>query len=93
MASAVASSKSSASLNRGGETARFVICVDPEENGDLQARRIYRIIPDSTAKKENYLRVVDDSGEDYLYPARLFLPMHVTAALRTALGKAEQSGT
>jgi hypothetical protein len=48
-------------------------------------RRIYRVLPDDSAARSSFIRVIDDSGEDYLYPSRLFLPLHVSSAVREAL--------
>lgn len=69
-------------------SGRYVVCIDTAGNGDLQLGRIYRLLPDAAGKKLDHARVVDDSGEDYLYPARLFLPLHLRTAVRTALLKA-----
>ena len=48
---------------------KFAVCVANEGCDDLQVWRIYRVLPDAVAAEEGYMRVVDDSGEDYLYPA------------------------
>jgi hypothetical protein len=61
--------------------------VDPGAHDDLQARRIYRVLPDASASRSNYIRVIDDSGEDYLYPERLFLPVHLSSAVRDVIGE------
>jgi hypothetical protein len=53
----------------------FVICVRNEGSEDLVIRKVYQILPDAAAAKEGYLRVVDESGEDYLYPADYFIPL------------------
>ena len=54
----------------------------------LEVRKLYRFIDDPEAEANNLIRVVDESGEDYLYPARLFrklaLPRDVERALRMA---------
>jgi hypothetical protein len=51
----------------------------------LQPRKVYKILPDRIASKDNYLRVIDESGEDYLYPDRYFvlikLPQKADSAL------------
>jgi hypothetical protein len=52
--------------------ARYALCITDAEP-DLQPRKVYRILPDRTASKGNYLRVIDESGEDYLYPDRYFV--------------------
>jgi len=48
---------------------QFVICIRAEDPDLLTPRRIYEILPDESAAKSQYLRVIDDEGEDYLYPA------------------------
>jgi len=55
------------------EQIQFAICVRNDEADDLQLRRIYQILPDEVAVKEGYLRIIDDSGEDYLYPSNFFV--------------------
>lgn len=51
----------------------------------LTTRRIYEILPDERAAKDNYLRVIDDEGEDYLYPADYFMMVEFAPAVETAL--------
>lgn len=63
----------------------YVVCVDGGGNDDLQERKIYEVLPDPSAAVSGYLRVVDDSGEDYLYPGRLFVPFQVPELLRSVL--------
>lgn len=65
--------------------ASFVVCVNPHGNDDLQARRIYQVVPDASAAKSRFLRVVDDSGDDYLYPESCFAPISLTKAVKEAL--------
>jgi hypothetical protein len=53
---------------------RYVVCVnDGGYRASLIPRRLYRVLPDAEADKRRLVRVVDESGEDYLYPATLFL--------------------
>lgn len=52
---------------------RFALCVENKDSEDLEKRKIYRIIPDDKAQGEGYLRIVDESGEDYLYPDSYFI--------------------
>jgi hypothetical protein len=54
-------------------TSNFVICVNGTKGNDLQVWKLYRVLADDKATVENYLRVVDDSGEDYLYPESRFV--------------------
>lgn len=55
-------------------TPRFRVCVRNEGCEDLQLRKLYQILPDEAAEKSGLLRVLDDSGEDYLYPSENFIP-------------------
>jgi hypothetical protein len=66
--------------------------VDSAGNDDLQDRRIYRVLPDPSAARSGFTRVIDDSGEDYLYPAKLFLTLHPSSTLRTALERRSRTG-
>jgi hypothetical protein len=67
----------------------FVICVNGAESDDLQIWKLYRVLADEQGAAENYLRVVDDSGEDYLYPASRFVgvdfPESVSSQLLAAV--------
>ncbi|MGD0457406.1 MAG: hypothetical protein ABSC21_06635 [Terriglobia bacterium] len=66
---------------------QYALCITDAEP-DLQPRKVYRILPDRIASKDNYLRVIDESGEDYLYPDRYFvlikLPQKAESALSVA---------
>ena len=57
---------------------RFAICIN---NGgyvdDLKVRTVYQILPDESAARSSYVRVRDETGEDYLYPSSLFVPVEV----------------
>jgi hypothetical protein len=59
--------------------------VSNEACDDLQVWKLYRVLPDAGAAAEDYLRVVDESGEDYLYPAQRFVLMEVSAAVKKKL--------
>jgi hypothetical protein len=52
---------------------KFAICIFADEESLLTPRRIYQILPDESAERSDYLRVIDDEGEDYLYPKRYFV--------------------
>lgn len=65
---------------------QFVICVRNQENpASLELRKIYEVIPDPGAGKLNLVRVVDESGEDYLYPADYFVPIKLPQAATRAI--------
>jgi uncharacterized Fe-S cluster-containing radical SAM superfamily protein len=55
------------------QPVEFVVCVASEGYDDLQARKVHRMLPDAKARQVGCLRVIDDSGEDYLYPAERFV--------------------
>lgn len=63
----------------------FVLCVDSGGYpASLEPRKIYQALKDPTAESRGMLRVVDESGEDYLYPSNLFVPIEVPAAAERA---------
>jgi len=70
-------SKSSGSLHKPPRRKRsrpaFVLCVSNEGCDDLELRKVYRVLPDRVAAKDGYVRVIDESGEDHLYPAKNFV--------------------
>jgi hypothetical protein len=72
------------------QTPKFVVCIQTDEADLLTPRMIYEVLPDESAAKSNYVRVIDNEGEDYLYPADYFvfvdLPQEVTRALLRAAG-------
>jgi hypothetical protein len=70
-------------------TSGFVVCLkNSEYAASLEVRKLYPFVDDQQAEANDLIRVVDESGEDYLYPARLFrklaLPADIRRALRTA---------
>jgi hypothetical protein len=65
--------------------SRFVVCVSNHECEDLEVRKIYQVVPDEAAVEDGMVRVIDESGEDYLYPADLFLTIELPQAVEKAL--------
>lgn len=61
------------------------MCIDPAAYDDLQARRIYQVLPDASAGRSGFVRVIDDSGEDYLYPVACFVALDLPKSVRDAL--------
>jgi hypothetical protein len=59
----------------------FALCVEDGGMEDLEARKLYQVLPDRDAAREGYIRVVDESGEDYMYPSDLFVPVRLPAAV------------
>jgi len=67
----------------------YVVCVRNEECEDLEVRKIYQVLPDKRAARDGYIRVVDESGEDYVYPEAYFVPVKLPQqALRAFAGTA-----
>ena len=51
----------------------------------LEVRKIYQILPDAEAATQGYVRIVDESGEDYLYPAAYFIALDLPRAVQAGL--------
>jgi len=64
---------------------RFALCIRNDDCEDLELRKVYRILPDDSAAEEGYVRVVDESGEDYLYPASYFVGVTVPQEAQAVL--------
>ena len=65
---------------------RLVLCLRNDGyEVSLERRKIYQVVPDRDAGIHRQLRVVDESGEDYLYPAEFFAPIALPLALRRAV--------
>jgi len=69
-----------------GKRARLVVCSRNDERPvSLEKRKIYQVIPDPDAESHHQLRVIDESGEDYLYPDEYFVPMDLSEAAEKAV--------
>jgi hypothetical protein len=55
---------------------------------DLQVGKAYLSLPDAEGEKEGFVRVIDESGEDYLYPGEAFLPLALSSIVEKALLRA-----
>ena len=68
---------------------QFVVCVrNKGYAASLELRKLYQVVPDGTAAKLNQIRVVDESGEDYLYPEEYFVPVQLPQAAERAVRRA-----
>ncbi len=65
--------------------SKFAICISAEEDSLLTPRRIYQVLADEKADRSDYVRVVDDEGEDYLYPKKNFIFMPFPKEVEKAL--------
>ena len=71
---------------------RFVVCVRNDGyEASLERNKIYPVLPDNDAKRDGDLRIVDESGEDYLFSADRFVAIEVPAAVRASLLKAARA--
>ena len=69
--------------------SKFVICIENSEfPASLEKRKIYEVVPDSEAEKIEHIRVIDESGEDYLYPASCFIDANLPKETRDAVARA-----
>jgi hypothetical protein len=80
---------------RRTSSPRFAVCVENAEYpASLEMHKIYRVLPDKDAQRDGDLRIIDESGEDYLYPARYFVlvdfPPTTVRALKKAYSHAMQ---
>ena len=65
-------------MRRRNSDTQYVLCIkNARYRASLVVRRVYRVIPDPEARKHGLLRVVDESGEDYLFPAKLFVAIEL----------------
>jgi len=68
---------------------QFAVCINNEGyKASLEAGKLYRVIPDEEAATHGYIRVVDESGEDYGYSAKRFFPVEIPQTLKKALTSA-----
>jgi hypothetical protein len=68
------------------KSARLVICLNNSGHEvSLERRKIYVVVSDAKAQKHGLLRVIDESGEDYLYPAEIFIEAELPQPVRRAV--------
>ncbi len=68
------------------KSKRFAVCIKNENNEEsLELRKIYEILEDPSAEKRGFVRVIDEEGEDYLYPKAWFLSLKLPQTIEEAL--------
>jgi hypothetical protein len=68
------------------ESIKFAVCVNNDGYpASLELHKIYRVLPDEDVKADGDLRIVDESGEDYLYPAERFILLELPQAVEESL--------
>ena len=73
---------------KNNQEPRFAVCISSDDPDLLTPRRIYQVLLDESAAKSNYIRVIDNEGEDYLYPADYLLFIELPRKVEQALLKA-----
>lgn len=64
----------------------FVVCINNTDySASLEVRKIYQVLPDPKANSHQMLRIIDESGEDYLYPSRYFMPVELSQRLQDVI--------
>jgi len=75
--------------HREKKSVRFAACLNNSGyRASLELHKIYRIIPDEDTAEDGDIRIVDESGEDYLYPARWFALVRLSQPVKLSLLKA-----
>ena len=65
--------------------SKFVICIENSEYpASLEKRKIYQVVPDPAAAQIDHIRVIDESGDDYLFPASCFIDANLPKAVEAA---------
>jgi hypothetical protein len=72
-------------MDKAKENYSFALCIENKDCEDLEKRKIYQMLPDEEADKEEYIRVIDESGEDYLYPQSYFIVVQLPRKAQEAL--------
>jgi hypothetical protein len=68
---------------------KFAVCINNTDYAaSLELHKIYRVLPDEDAAVDGDIRVIDESGEDYLYPAEWFVPIELPQAVEKSLLRA-----
>lgn len=71
---------------RGKQGLHFAVCINNEGyKASLEVGKLYRAIPDDEAARHGYIRVIDESGEDYGYSADRFFPIELPQTLEKVL--------
>ncbi len=66
--------------------SEFVVCINNSDYpASLELHKIYRVIADKEAEDEGDIRIIDESGEDYMYPSSYFVPIQVPQTVEESL--------
>ncbi|MBK1629728.1 hypothetical protein CKO31_03025 [Thiohalocapsa halophila] len=73
-------------MNKTDVPAGFVVCIDNTDyQASLERHKLYKVLEDEDAAADGDLRIVDESGEDYLYSAARFVAIDVPSEVRKSL--------
>ena len=74
---------------RANKERRYAVCIrNTGYPAALELRKIYQVLPDVDGAAHGLIRIVDESGEDYLYPDKFFVPIELPQPLETAVRRA-----
>lgn len=77
--------------NHPEQTVQFALCLDNEGYpASLEVGKLYRVVPDEEAAAHGYIRIIDESGEDYAFTANRFYVMDLPHAVGQTLSAASQ---
>ncbi len=76
-------------MTKPKENYRFVLCIENKDCEDLEKRKIYQMLSDDEAERDGFIRVIDESGEDYLYPRSYFIDVQLPREAQEALQLSE----
>lgn len=86
---AVGSATSTEAVTSPAEVPEFAVCIcNDGYPASLELHKIYRVLPDEQAARDADVQIVDESGEDYLYPAAWFVRVRLPQRVRSSLVKA-----
>ena len=78
--------------NTTDQTLQFALCLNNEGySASLERGKLYRVVPDEEAATHGYIRLIDESGEDYAFTANRFYMMHLPHAVAQALVAASRT--
>ena len=79
-------------MPHGEPTGPFLLCLNNEAYpASLEVRKVYRALPDAVAEARGFVRVIDESGEDYLFPSEYFVAVDLPEVAARAFAAASES--
>ena len=72
-------------MKKKNENIIYALCIENKDSEDLEKRKIYQVLPDKEAREEGYLRIIDETGEDYLCPESYFVLVQLPQEAEKAL--------